>query len=380
MKNSSFVELSSHSLTHSLTIILLLLINLLLFNQCANEPPTEANELLKSTKEDNGLNLSMTGDSTKTKEKDKEKDKDKGGEIVPEALETGWKYETELIFDHYSAKQGLEFGIAPDSSQQYNSTIIEELHSYWGFNYVAIMIGNPTTVANAQNSFGINHTMAIVEANSAGRNAVEFNTNNGLPQSTFFWAYYTDEPGTVQCLSSYGLDSFENFVLEKRPYSLFGFGEVTRQEIGNYITNTITNSLGETYPNPYPVNPDFVMCTKYDGDNIPRWDLIKNLTNKFNRTWIHNQNDLGEFNTVLNYLKNNTISPWLYVKTMDEQNRVRNIWDYCNAAYQQGFLDRFYKQYRVLFKCNLNHVHDPSSPWLCYWVEYNRTLIGIIQY
>lgn len=122
------------------------------------------------------------------------------------------------------------------------------------------------------------------------------------------------------------------------------------------------------------------MCTKYDGDNIPRWDLIKNLTNKFNRTWIHNQNDLGEFSTILNYLKNNSISPWLYVATMDEQNRPSNIWDYCNAAYQKGFLDRFYKQYRVLYKCIFNHTHDSSSPWLCNWVEYNRTLIGIIQY
>lgn len=180
----------NYHLTHSLTLIFLLLISFIFFNQCANEPPTEPNQLLKTGKEDTGLNLSITGDSTKTKDKekdkDKDKDKDKGGGIVPYALEPGWKYESEYIFDHYSPKQGIEFGIVPTSSQQYNSIIMEELHSYWGFNYVAIMIGNPITVANAQNYFGINHTMAIVEANSAGRSVVEFNTNNGLPQSTFF--------------------------------------------------------------------------------------------------------------------------------------------------------------------------------------------------
>ena len=76
MKSSSFVELSfhsrTHSLTHSLTHILLLLIAFVFFNRCTNEPPTEPNQLLKSSKEDSGLNLSMTGDSTKTKDKDKE--------------------------------------------------------------------------------------------------------------------------------------------------------------------------------------------------------------------------------------------------------------------------------------------------------------------
>lgn len=194
---------------------------------------------------------------------------------MPDQLEYGTKKETEYVFDHYVAKPGIEFGVWPLGPQQYDSTVMHELHSHWGFNYVAIMIGNPTTVTNAQNYFGLDHTMAVVEANAAGRSVVEFNTGNGLPASTYFWSYYTDEPATAQCLSSYGLDLFENFVHEKRPYSSFGFGEVTRQEIGNYITNTITNSLGQTYPNPYPVNPDYVMCTKYEGDNIPRWDLIE---------------------------------------------------------------------------------------------------------
>jgi len=48
------------------------LIAFVFFNRCTNEPPTEPNQLLKSSKEDSGLNLSMTGDSTKTKDKDKE--------------------------------------------------------------------------------------------------------------------------------------------------------------------------------------------------------------------------------------------------------------------------------------------------------------------
>lgn len=298
---------------------------------------------------------------------------------IPDQLQYGTKKETDYVFDHFSAKPGIEFGIGPLLSQQYDPAILQELHSYWGFNYVAIVIGNPTTVSNAQNIFGIDHTMACIEANDAGRNVVEFNTNNGLSPTTYFWAYYTDEPATAQNLSSYGLDSFENFVHEKRPYSLFGFGDVTRQEIGNYITNTITNSLGQTFPNPYPVSPDFVMCTKYDGENIPRWDFIKDLTTKFTRTWINNEKDVGEFNTILNYLKTYSISPWLYVATNDAQNRVCYIWDYCNAAYLQGFLDRYYKQYEVWYHCILNHTHDPEAPWECSWVEDTRIYQGIVQ-
>jgi len=340
-----------------LTVVSIILISILIFSCSENAPqePQLDDDIIQQS-------LGKIGDS-----------------IVVNALPYGYKNGIEYVFDHYSAKPGIEFGIWPSLSQMYDSAVMQELNSYWGFNYVAIIIGNPTTVTNAQNYFGLNHTMALVTANDAGRSVVEFNTSNGLPASTAFWSYYTDEPATIQCLSSYGLDLFENFVHEKRPSSLFGFGDVTRQEIGNYITNTITNSLGQTVPNPYPVNPDYVMCTKYDGENIPRWDLIRNLTPKFTRTWINNSIDVGEFNTVLNNLKNNGISPWLYVETVDAQNRVQYMWDYCNAAFQQGYLNRYYKKYQVMYRCNLNHTHDPEAPYECYWVEYTRTLLGIVQ-
>ncbi len=350
---------------------------ILIFSFCAEKKPTEPNELQTKTtlSKPGGVrpDLNLSTDSTKTKDKSKKK----GGPGM-ESLETGWKYETEYVFDHYSAKAGIEFGILPMASQQYDAVVMEELHSYWGFNYVAIMIGNSTTVSNAQNYFGIDHTMAVTEANDAGRNVIQYNTNNGLPTTTFFWAYYTDEPATAQSLTSYALDSFENFVHSVRPNSLFGFGDVTRQEIGNYITNTITNSNGQTYPNLYPVNPDYVMCTKYDGDNIPRWDLIKNLTTKFTRTWINNEIDKGEFSNLLINLRDNGIKPWLFVETNNAQNRVQYISDYCYTAWQVGFLDRYFKQYLVLYHCILNHVHDPNSPGNCIWEEYDRTYQGIV--
>lgn len=105
----------------------------------------------------------------------------------------------------------------------------------------------------------------------------------------------------------------------------------------------------------------------------------RGLTNKFTRTWISNSEDVGEFNTVLQNLRDNNISPWLFVWTNDSQNRVCYIEDYCNAAYQQGFLNRYYKQYEVWYHCILNHVHDPEAPWECLWVEDTRIYKGMVQ-
>ncbi len=299
--------------------------------------------------------------------------------VEPRGIEVGWQILYEYEFDHYVARS--EFGIWPTEYRQHAGSSgdpdriakLNELHSKWGFNYIAAHIGvlpNITAIEAAGFPKETNY-MALVVVSQAGRDAVA-NVYNGLSPNDYFWAYYTDEPGTEQNASEFEMFSLDTLVKSIHNYSLFGFGETWLGAFYKF-TNTF-----------YKTRPDYIMCTKYfrdeleqDIDQRPRWEEIKNGHYGFTKTWIAAHKDGSEFSQLLGWCKNNNVAPWFY-----QNEDVHDLSDgmlpqYCNAAWNAGFLDRYDKRFKVWYKCTLTHTHDPLHPGLCNWVEDRRVLEGI---
>lgn len=146
----------------------------------------------------------------------------------------------------YEAKSGIEFGILPHTNRQYAGSSgdpnriqkLNELKSKWGFNYILANIGvyeNIMAIVNAGYTIATNY-IAGISCNQAGRDAAA-NVWNGLSPSTYFWAYYTDEPYSNQQITQYDFKQFRNYIVQLRPNSLFGFGETTKYSTNRYTHN-----------------------------------------------------------------------------------------------------------------------------------------------
>ena len=339
----------------------------------------------KSGNTSSDLNLSK--DSTKIKDKGK-----KGGPGM-ESLESGWKYETEYVFNHYEANS--EFGIWPTNDRQYAGSSgdtskmrkLNELKSKWGFNYISANIGDGQNIS-AIVSAGFSRTtnyMALLGADQAGRDAAA-NCCNGLNSNDYFWAYYTDEPYTEQSITQYDFKSFRDYVKGLHQNSLFGFGETYYVWANRYTHNPYLWADGQYYINYNPAQVDFVMCTRYiswSGTSIDQrslWDGLQSIYNNvFARTWIAAHQDGSEFRNLLGYCRDQGYAPWFFQALDGYDYNDQMIASYCQAAWLEGFLERYDKQYLVLYRCILNHTHDPNAPWDCIWEEYDRTYIGMVQ-
>jgi hypothetical protein len=358
----------THSLTHSLTYILFILIVFLFFNQCSNEPPTEANELLKSTKEDTGLNLSITGDSSKTKDKDKEKDKDKdkGGEIVPNAASQCQKVVNYWLFDHYENVSGKIVGILPRADTWDNINKLWYLKDTLGFNSIVAV------------ETKINH---CIQAGYSSQTIMigGFNLNNNDYQRVVqlypgFLGYYTDEP-----ISDQGLECIDARL------ALLWF----RYFLNN---NNSSNSLlvvGETihdlwgfryYSSCIADRANILMCTRYingfpwyEDDQRPIWtDWKSAYPTEFKWTWISYHSDYNEFSDLLGHAINLSLQGvWLYqygdgLPSNLERNRLES---YSLNAWRWGWLRRVERKWTHVYECiNQNPCNcDPytlGSEWI----------------
>jgi len=127
------------------------------------------------------------------------------------------------------------------------------------------------------------------------------------------------------------------------------------------------------------------MCTKYydyynNIDQRPLWNELQNKYNStFSRTWIAAHLDGSEFRNLLGYCRDHGYAPWFYQYQDGYDYNNQMIASYCDAAWREGFLQRYDTEYEVWYHCILNHVHDPESPWECVWVEDCRINKGIIQ-
>ncbi|KUG25128.1 hypothetical protein ASZ90_005051 [hydrocarbon metagenome] len=223
--------------------------------------------------------------------------------------------------------------------------------------------------------------MALVDVNQGGRDAVA-NVYNGLSSSDYFWTYYTDEPLSIQTISQHSFSDFKDYVKNLHSNSNFAFGETNTTYSGFYTDNPYI-WLGVPHTNYYPTDPDIIFCTRYENvyggiDQRSLWDAFRSKYNQtFSRTWIAAHKDGSEFSQLLGYCMNNNIAPWFY-----QNEDVHDLSDgmlpqYCNAAWNAGFLDRYDKRFKVWYKCTLTHTHDPLHPGLCNWVEDRRVLEGV---
>lgn len=263
----------------------------------------------------------------------------------------------------YEAKTGIEFGILPHTNRQYAGSSgdpyriqkLNELKSKWGFNYILASIGvyeNIMAIVNAGYPIATNY-IAGISCNQAGRDAAA-NVWNGLSPSTYFWAYYTDEPYSNQQITQYDFKQFRNYIVQLRPNSLFGFGETTKYSANRYTHNPyFWNGFWVINYNPTSVN--FVMCTRYVGyynekDQTELWNELKSsYQDKFNRTWISANSDGSEFNYLLGYCKDNNISPWFYQLEDFEDNSDVMLSQYCYYAFSKNFLKRVDKKFIYIY-------------------------------
>ncbi len=393
------VNCKTNSFIHSFIILTLIF----LFNFCAEKKPSEPTELpkettlLKSVNTNPNANLSVTSDSVKIKDKDKDKGNIKGG-IGPNLLATGWKYVTEYVLDHYEANG--EFGILPTEYRQYAGssgnpnriTKLNELKSKWGFNYIAASIGvyeNIQAIVNAGFPISTNYLAGGFTTGGELDRATVQNLNNGLAPNTHFWGYYFDEPYSFDAnarVTQSSFKSFRDFVKGIHPNSLFGFGETYYIWANRYTHNPYLWVDGFYYINYHPTQVDFTMCTRYISwlgtsiDQRTLWDDFKSIySNVFARTWIAAHSDGSEFRNLLGYCRDQGYVPWFYQKEDGTDYDDQMISSYCQAAWLEGFLRRFDKVYLVLYRCNLNHIHDPNNPAACNWEEYSRSFQEIVQ-
>lgn len=314
----------------------------------------------------------------------------------PDQLEYGTKRETEYVLHHYIANS--EFGIMPTEYRQFAGSSgdpnriqkLNELKSKWGFNYIAACIGvyeNIQAIVNAGFPISTNYLAAGFCTGGDGDRATVQNLNNGLSSSTYFWGYYFDEPYSHDCSASITQASFKNFrdfVKGLRPNSLFGLGE-TNVYTANRYTHNPYFWFGTYYPNYNPTSVDFVMCTKYTNysnniDQRPLWDELQSKYNGvYSRTWIAAHADGSEFRNLLGYCRDHGYAPWFYQMQDGYDYNDQMIASYCEAAWLEGFLQRYDTQYEVWYHCILSHTHDPEAPWECLWVEDGRISQGIVQ-
>lgn len=97
------------------------------------------------------------------------------------------------------------------------------------------------------------------------------------------------------------------------------------------------------------------MCTRYVGyynenDQTDLWNELKiSYQNKFNRTWISANSDGSEFNYLLGYCKENSISPWFYQLEDFEDNSDVMLSQYCYHAFLKNFLKRKEKKFIYIY-------------------------------
>lgn len=330
------------------------MISFIFFNQCANEPPTEPNQLIKTGKEDTGLNLTITGDSTKTKDKekdkDKDKDKDKGGdgEIVPNAASQCQKIVNYWLFDHYENIPGKIIGIWPREDTWDNINKMRYLKDTLGFNYILAI---ETKINNCIQT-GYNSQSIMIGG---------FNLNNNDYERVVqlypgFFGYYTDEP-----VSNQGL----NCIDARMALLWFRYFLNNNDSINSLLVvgETIHDLLGlRYYSSCIADRANILMCTKYineppffEDDQRPIWtDWKSGYPTQFIWTWISFDEDYNEFSDLLGHAANLSLQGvWLYqwedgIPSNLERNRLES---YSFNAWKWGWLKKVERKWVYVYEC-----------------------------
>ena len=299
--------------------------------------------------------------------------------IEPKALPCDYYSIYVSEFDHYAPKSGKTLGIF---NMKENIKSATELHNKWGFNgYLDI---SQTKIELINIGYDYNNIM------------VEVTINNGqysLP-SDIYYKYYVNEPFEKSTISVTNMINLANAVYSINANATVNMGSYKDTD---YYLDKYTDVLSST-------SNSRMMCDQYyDGtifyghDQRAYWDWFKNNYGpKVYTHFIHILIDgiQGDFNMLFdkaNSLGLNTL--WLYAgdaencnwyelggicETLNQSNYKTYLNQFCNTAFNKGWLRCFVKTYKYMYHCpdyynNPCYCSQNDTGWELAWIQYMET-------
>ncbi|GBD92249.1 hypothetical protein BMS3Abin04_02984 [bacterium BMS3Abin04] len=277
-------------------------------------------------------------------------------DIQPDKLACDWYYTYVYEFDHYKQKEGKWLGIWTGLKS------FSELYHKYGF------------------------TQIFVSSNSAKQNAISVGFNedslmgsiNFSPSSVdkygYLKYYHLDEPiehgaypEDIRYIAGYIHDHYSNSLVMMSSYrdpSTFTIYPTGRMGTYKHFYKDETMDLASNTR---------IMCDKYhDGwgnptDQRPMWDDFhsaygnKNIANWISLDEDHDDHQYRELLVKANSLGINNF--WVYGSGSGNINYIE---EFCNVAFNHGWLRNFSKKYRYWYHCP-NYFGDPC------WCQENQS-------
>lgn len=280
-------------------------------------------------------------------------------------------------FDHYEKKNGKTLGIFNTKEILISAT---ELHNTWGFS--GYMKGGQTKTELINIGYDYNNIMISVTINDG---------QYSLP-SDIYYKYYVDEPFEKGTITQSNLINLANAVysINENASVIMGSYKDTRTYYEQYMA-----VLSKT------ANSGMMCDQYYDGtifyghDQGSYWDWFKDNygSAKANSNWIHILVDgiQGDFNMLFD--KANSVglnSLWLFAgdanncnwyeingicENLTQSNYNKYLPQFCNSAFQKGWLRKFVKKYKYMYHCpeyygDPCYCNETDSGWQLAWIQY----------
>ena len=275
---------------------------------------------------------------------------DANGQIGPDYVDCNTYWENVWEFDHFQSKPNKWLGIW--DTKQYVSK--QDLLRKWGFTNFFV---SSLTERNSAVSAGFNPDSIMCKIKIISSSQYEIPSGN-------YKAYYLDEPLERYNLSTNQVIAIANDVYNNHNHASLFLSSYSDNSISMSYYLTILNSTYNTR----------IMCDQYhDGtifcgnDQRDYWTDFKNTYGgaRVSSHWIHLyiDGDENDFNQLFGHANNlNINSLWLFAGNKgddwcdDGENLTESIfnqyiYDFCNEAFENGWLRKFEHLYRYYWKC-----------------------------
>jgi hypothetical protein len=260
-------------------------------------------------------------------------------------------------FDHYGVKEYKSVGIWP---ADYSVPNLKNLRNHWGYSKIFI---NPDQVQ-------------FDDAISAGYSKNDIMVSvTGIPDSDRLgvikkfgnvFAYYVDEPAD----QNHSIRGVKSAIKILHLNSLFVISGYKRTGKLNDYSNQADAVMFSSYHHWYKLFPGIWVSWPENKDQAEDWfDMQRRYGRKFSMTWI-NSYEVDEFDRLFKQAKKLKLDAvWIYTLDKHQTDQFQGISD---AAFRHGFLRKFNRKWRDIYKCKCPDGCYGFSPNNKCWV-YERS-------
>ncbi len=272
------------------------------------------------------------------------------------------RYTYDWRLDHYEPKPGKTVGVCPTD---YTTNNLSVLRNHFG--YSGIFIGADNTAYNNSRAAGY----ALKDIMVALTDVPDVYRYGYMNSFGNVFAYYVDEPAD----QNKSMGSIRDNLHILGFNSLFVISGYKRTDALNGDVDAADKVMFSSYSHWYLLAPGIWVSWPENDDQRPDWsDMLNRYGSKFSMTWI-NSTEISEFDDLFGHAQNLGLSGvWIYTGDGHATDEFENI---SAAAYNHGFLRRFYRQWKNIYQCIApegTSTLPPGADWTLVGVESTDNL------